>query len=164
MYSTSISLSRQSLSQLTSDLDQASYAGFTACEVSESDSYEHACFAESIIVEVASSITEKHGKKLTMCARIASIGKKPLEAWQATIDSLGIENVTAQQLFEESEPELQGRWYETRLMPGAHRLVLHLQKHGVQMAVATSTLRSSYRSKMAGPHTAPLSPHFQVWQ
>lgn len=115
-------------------------------------------------MEVASSIIEKHGKKLTTSARIASIGKKPLEAWQATIDSLEIKNVTARQLYEESEPELQGRWHETRLMPGAHRLVLHLQKHGVPMAVATSTMRSSYRSKMAGPHTAPLSPHFQVGQ
>ena len=63
-----------------------------------------------MIVEVAGSVTEKYGKPLTTAARLASIGKKPLESWQATIDTLGLQDVSAQQLYDESQPQLQARW------------------------------------------------------
>jgi len=63
-----------------------------------------------MIVEVAGSITEKYGKQLTTAARLASIGKKPLESWQATIDTLELEGATAQQLYDESQPKLQARF------------------------------------------------------
>lgn len=54
------------------------------------------------------------------------------------------------------------RWPETKLMPGAGRLVLHLKDHDVAMAIATSTMRSSYERKMSGSNAAPISPLFQV--
>lgn len=63
-------------------------------------------FAESLIVETASSIVARHGKKLTAQAQAASLGKTPLEAWQATIDTLDIKGVSAEQLVAESEPLL----------------------------------------------------------
>lgn len=62
--------------------------------------------AESLIVETASSIVARHGKQLTPQAQAASLGKTPVEAWQATIDTLCIKDVTAEQLVAESEPLL----------------------------------------------------------
>ena len=62
--------------------------------------------AESLIVETASSIVARHGKQLTPQAQAASLGKTPLEAWQATIDSLDIKDVSAEQLVSASEPLL----------------------------------------------------------
>lgn len=35
-------------------------------------------------------------------------------------------------------------------MPGAHRLLWHLHKHGVPVALATSTSRATFGAKMAG--------------
>ena len=40
----------------------------------------------------------------------AGSGRKPLEAWDETIRELGLEGVTAQQLYDESEPTLRERY------------------------------------------------------
>ena len=65
--------------------------------------------AESLVLDVAQSVLEKHGYQLTLEAQKAAIGRRPLEAWQATIDELGMQHVTAQQLFDESEVVLKTR-------------------------------------------------------
>jgi len=41
-------------------------------------------------------------------AQKAGMGKRPLEAWQAVIDTLGLQ-ATAEQLYAESEPQLTDR-------------------------------------------------------
>lgn len=51
----------------------------------------------------------RHGKDLSLEAQVASMGKKPLDAWQATVQALGIEGVTAQQLYDESDALLKTR-------------------------------------------------------
>ena len=42
------------------------------------------------------------------------------------------------------------RWHMAKLMPGAHRLLWHLHKHNVPVALATSTSRATFGAKMAG--------------
>ena len=49
-----------------------------------------------------------HGASLTPEAAKAGLGKRPLEAWQAVVDALGLA-VPAQQLYDESEPLLTER-------------------------------------------------------
>jgi phosphoglycolate phosphatase-like HAD superfamily hydrolase len=41
------------------------------------------------------------------------------------------------------------RWGEAQLLPGALRLVRHLAKHNIQLAIATSTPRDTFNRKMA---------------
>ena len=65
--------------------------------------------AECLILEVTKSVLTKYGKHLTLDAQVASMGKKPLDAWQATVEALGIEGVTAQQLWDESDALLKSR-------------------------------------------------------
>ena len=65
--------------------------------------------SESLVVETAKGVLAKHGKQLTLEAQVASTGKKALESWQATIDTLGVTDVTAQQLYDESQPLLRER-------------------------------------------------------
>jgi hypothetical protein len=45
-------------------------------------------------------------------------------------------------------------------MPGAMRLVKHLQRAGVPMAIATSTPRRTYERKMSGASGASVSQNF----
>lgn len=104
---------------------------------------------ESFVIEAVKDVVESHGKTLTPEAVQASSGRRPLEAWQAVKDILDID-CTAQQLFAESEPVLTERWHTAKLMPGAHRLLWHLHKHGVPVALATSTSRATFGAKMAG--------------
>ena len=61
------------------------------------------------MVEVAKTIVDRHGSQLTMEAQLASTGRKPLDAWQAVIDTLHLEGCTAQDLYNESEPLLRER-------------------------------------------------------
>ena len=57
-------------------------------------------------MEVAGLVLGRHGQKLTNQAQADSLGKTPVESWQATIDALGMQGVTAEQLVAESEPLL----------------------------------------------------------
>eukprot|EP00884_Botryococcus_braunii_P005675 jgi/Botrbrau1/15108/Bobra.0303s0001.1 len=59
--------------------------------------------SETAVLEVSKEVLEKHGSQLTQEVREAASGRRPLEAWQAAIDILGLHNVTAQELFDESE-------------------------------------------------------------
>ncbi|GAB4824069.1 hypothetical protein N2152v2_011115 [Parachlorella kessleri] len=103
---------------------------------------------ESLVLEVAKTVCERHGKQLTPEAARASLGRTPLDAWQTVADMLGIE-CTAQQLFEESEPLLVKRWHEAPLLPGVQRLISHLQAHKVPLALATSTPRATLVRKLS---------------
>jgi riboflavin kinase / FMN hydrolase len=95
----------------------------------------HAC-AETLVHTVARSVVESCGKKLTVEAQIAGTGKRPLEAWQAVADVLGIEK-SGQELLDMSEPLLLDLWQDCKPMPGASRLVHHLRQSGIPIGCAT---------------------------
>lgn len=69
----------------------------------------HVLLAESLVTDVAQQVLAKYGKQLTAEAKAAGLGKRALDSWQATIDVLDLKGVTAQRLFEESEPLLRAR-------------------------------------------------------
>ena len=64
--------------------------------------------AESLVCNVSQRVLAAHGASLTPEAAKAGLGKRPLEAWQAVVDVLGLA-VPAQQLYDESEPLLTER-------------------------------------------------------
>ena len=61
------------------------------------------------MLEVARTVLARHRSVLTPAALAASAGRRPLEAWQATVDALGLTDATAQQLYDESEALLKER-------------------------------------------------------
>lgn len=97
---------------------------------------------------VARAVVESHGHTLTNEVVKAGIGRRPLDAWQATVDILGMDR-SAQELYDQAEPLLTGRWHEAPLLPGAARLLAHLRAHGVPMALATSTPRATLERKLS---------------
>ncbi len=64
---------------------------------------------ESLVRSVSAEVLQRHGSKLTPEAEKGAVGRRPLDAWQAVIDTLDMKDATAQQLFDESEPLLQKR-------------------------------------------------------
>lgn len=103
---------------------------------------------ETLVLAVARDVVKSHGKELTEEAIAASLGRRPLDAWQAVADLLGIEK-TAQELFNQSEPLLTNRWHEAGILPGALRLVRHLRSSGIPLALATSTSRPTLARKLS---------------
>jgi riboflavin kinase / FMN hydrolase len=102
---------------------------------------------ETLVLSVARDVIRAQGKSLTPQAIAASLGRRPLDAWQAVVDLLDLK-ATAQQLFDQSEPLLQERWHHASLLPGAARLVRHLKANGVRMALATSTSYATMSRKL----------------
>lgn len=103
---------------------------------------------ETLVLEVVRCVAESHGAVLTAEAAELALGMRPLDAWAAVAEALGIER-SAQELFDQSEPLLRDRWHEAPLLPGVARLVAHLQAVGVRMALATSTSRATLGRKLA---------------
>ncbi|KAK9837087.1 hypothetical protein WJX81_001891 [Elliptochloris bilobata] len=117
---------------------------------------------ESLVLEVARGVLAQHGRALTPEALAASAGRRPLEAWQATVDALGLTEASAQQLYDESEALLKERWQSAQLMPGAGRLLFHLHHCGVRVGLATSTPRATMERKLSAPAAQGLRGIFQV--
>ena len=78
------------------DSDQAAYTGL-ACDGSPRNA-----------MQCCSSQDTKAQPQKHVPAQKAGMGKRPLEAWQAVIDTLGLQG-TAEQLYAESEPQLTDR-------------------------------------------------------
>eukprot|EP00890_Picochlorum_soloecismus_P003117 jgi/Picsp_1/3806/NSC_01318-R1_riboflavin kinase len=114
---------------------------------------------ETIVLGVSQSILNKYDKVLTKDAIAASIGKRPLDAWQQVIDILNIP-ATAEELFHETESVLTERWHEAPYLPGALRLVKHLKESGHVIALATSTSRQVLARKLRNKE--PLQNAFDV--
>ena len=70
--------------------------------------------------------------------------------------------VTPEELYARTDAELALRWPEVELMPGALRLVRHLEACGLPLALCTSTPRSTLELKTAGSSAAGLLSHFSV--
>ena len=106
---------------------------------------------ESLCADVARTVLARHGATLTPEAQRAALGKRPLDAWRDAAAAAGLDErvVTAQQLYEQSEPLLAARWADAKVLPGARRLLEHLKKCGVKVAVATSTPRATFEKKLA---------------
>jgi len=113
---------------------------------------------ETIVNEAASSVLAALDLDppalLTPAALAAARGRRPLDAWQATADALGLPPaIAAADLLASSEALLTARWGTCAPMPGAVRLVTHLKRAGVDIALATSTPRATF-SKKTGPGSA----------
>lgn len=68
------------------------------------------------------------------------MGRKALEAAEVLVEELGLHGqLSPQEFLREREEILDVLFAESKLMPGADRLIRHLKAKGVGIAVATSS-------------------------
>eukprot|EP00271_Cylindrocystis_brebissonii_P005890 TRINITY_DN1826_c0_g1_i1.p1 TRINITY_DN1826_c0_g1~~TRINITY_DN1826_c0_g1_i1.p1 ORF type:complete len:401 (+),score=74.85 TRINITY_DN1826_c0_g1_i1:502-1704(+) len=103
---------------------------------------------ESIAQGVLQILIAKYGKTWTPEGREHLFGKRPIEASEVIVKQYELP-CTPQEFVAQSQALLRERWHLAKALPGAERLLRHLQQAGVPMAIASSSPRPNIIAKLS---------------
>jgi len=92
------------------------------------------------------NVLEKYGQEYTLEVQLGVIGRSELEAAEFVIKACNLP-VTVEQIIQEVGEEYIKVFKNIEFMPGAKELILHLSKHKIPMAIATSGHLSNFKMK-----------------
>ncbi|KDE09464.1 hypothetical protein MVLG_00366 [Microbotryum lychnidis-dioicae p1A1 Lamole] len=94
--------------------------------------------SERIYTQVSNQVLAPYGKEMTWEIKAGIMGRPALDAATYLVKATGIE-VEPQVLLELMDAKVQEAFAKVQPLPGAVKLVQHLEKHGVPIAIATGS-------------------------
>lgn len=91
-------------------------------------------------------ILKPFGVEYTFALKSQMMGRKAIDACRFLVKETGIP-LTAEQFLEQREVELDKLFPNCHILPGVEKLVTHLHKHGIPMAVATGSHTRHFKMK-----------------
>ncbi|CAN7983818.1 unnamed protein product [Ixodes hexagonus] len=104
---------------------------------------------ERLYTEAAQTIAGRFGKDYSWDVKVRVMGATGRDSARMVVELLDLP-LSVDQYLAEVEALYAQLFPSAQLMPGAERLVRHLHRHGVPMAVATSSKRESFLLKTSG--------------
>ncbi|KAL1334344.1 hypothetical protein HN51_063277 [Arachis hypogaea] len=103
---------------------------------------------EKFYTEVQEKILARYNKTFDWSLKAKMMGRKAIEAARIFVEESGIsDSLSAEQFLVEREEMLQELFPTSELMPGADRLLRHLNAKGVPIALATGSLKRHFELK-----------------
>lgn len=101
---------------------------------------------EDLYTEAYSNICKPYGKVYDWSVKIPCMGKKPKEGAQYVIDTLGIP-LTADEWIVKLNVQIKNLMGQAKFMPGAKKLVDHLHKHKIPIAICSGSSNLAFKAK-----------------
>lgn len=102
--------------------------------------------SETLYTDAYNRVIQKYGKTYTWEHKVKIMGFKTREAVETIIKLLELP-ITAEEFEAQLEVIYQEIFLNTKVMPGAYKLLQHLKNSNVPIALATSSTKSSYDIK-----------------
>lgn len=102
---------------------------------------------EPFYTEVTQTIVGRYGHTFDWSVKSRMIGKKAADSARILVDALQLP-ITPEDYLRERESMLATLFPAAQALPGARRLTMHLARHGVPQAVASSSHRRDFELKI----------------
>lgn len=103
---------------------------------------------DAIVNDVLKVFLVKYGKVWDGRGAQKVVGMPPYEAAAVIVQDYELP-LTTEEFISDINPLFSDRWCNVKALPGANRLIKHLKSHGVPMALASNSARSSVDTKLS---------------
>lgn len=101
---------------------------------------------EAIYTEIMSRVAEKYGSKFCWEVKVQLMGRPGKEGNKLAVELMNLP-ITPEQFYQEQQVHKEQLFPKTNVLPGAEKLVRHLVKHNVPIALASGSFHKDYLVK-----------------